>query len=597
MKNKVSILILFLLVSKALFAQSTEPDWAQGAVWYQIMPERFRNANPNNDPVKERVVDDGVTDWQVHPWASDWYKLQIWEVARGLDFYALINDRRYGGDLLGVIEKLPYLKDLGVDVIVFTPIFEAPSYHKLDASTYHHIDNNFGYDRDGDWGPIQDEKEDPATWTLTQADQVFIELIAKAHELGMRIVIDGVFNYCGREFWAFKDVIENQQNSVYKDWFDIISWDDPATPDTNEFDYKSMWGLKSLPEFKKDENGFVEPVKKYLFDITRRWMDPNGDGDPYDGVDGWRLDPIQEVNPKFWQEWYELVKSINPDAYIVGGDQEIAPEWITEKQVDGVMNYPLAKIMVDFLIDSLTKISVSDFDLQLERLRKQYPENTNHRLLNLIDSYQTDRVGSMIKNPDRNYDRMSGLRDNPKYDPRKPNENERKVQKLVAIFQMTYVGAPMIYYGDEAGMWGGDDPDNRKPMLWREFVYERETYRTVRPDLKEQDRNIFDLDLHHHYKKLINIRHENPALQRGNFITRMVDDKRQLYAYSRQYDKNEIVVILNNSNDKQLFDFATLWKNDTKVIDLLNEKPYVVKNGVIRLALDRKWGAILAKEK
>ncbi|MFQ5824475.1 MAG: glycoside hydrolase family 13 protein [bacterium] len=597
MKLKNVIYILFLFMATALFAQNSVPDWAKGAVWYQILPERFRNGNPNNDPIKERVVGNGVSDWQVHPWASDWYRLQIWETARGLDFYTLINDRRYGGDLLGVIEKLHYLNDLGIDVIVFTPIFEAPSHHKFDASTYHHIDNNFGYDRDGDWVSIQNEKEDSTTWSLTQADQVFLKLITQAHELGIRIVISGVFSHCGREFWAFKDVMENQQNSAYKDWFDIIGWDDPATPDTNEFNYKSWKGYKSFPEFKKDENGLVEPVKRYILDITRRWMDPNGDGDPSDGVDGWWLCDVKEINPKFWEAWYQLVKSINSDAYTVGDIWEIDTNWIKNKRFDAVMNYPLAKVMVDFFIDNQTKISVSDFDLQLERLRNLYSEDRNHILLNLIDSHDTDRVASMIKNPDRIYDHESGLRDNPEYDPRKPNKDQIKIQKFMAIFQMTYVGAPLIYYGDEAGMWGGDDPDNRKPMLWREFVYEKETYKTVRPDLKAEDENIFDRSLYNYYKKLMKIRHENPAIQYGNFMTRMVDNKRGLYAYSRKYNTNEIVVILNNSDDKQLFEFATLWENGTKVKDLLNEKPYQVKNGVIKMALDSKWGVILVKRK
>lgn len=596
MKIRLCVLLTLFFTCTTVLAQQPSLDWAKGAVWYQIFPERFRNGNPNNDPIKERVLGNNDVDWQIHPWASDWYKLQIWEQARGLGFYDLVFDRRYGGDLLGVIEKLDYLKDLGVDVIYFNPIFEAPSLHKYDTSTYHHVDNNFGYDRDGDWVAIQTEKEDSSTWTFTQADQVFLELIAKAHEIGIKIVIDGVFNHCGREFWAFKDVLEKQQNSGYKDWFEIISWDDPATPDTSEFDYKCWWEFKSLPEFKEDENGLVEPVKKYLFDITRRWMDPNGDGDPFDGVDGWRLDVVQDVNPNFWTEWYQLVKSINPDAYVLGEIWEIAPEWITNKRLDGVMNYPLAKLIVDFFIDKLTKISVSDFERQLERLRKLYPDDTNHILLNLIDSHDTDRLASMIKNPDRSYDRMAGLRDNPEYDPRKPNEDARKIQKLIAIFQMTYVGAPMIYYGDEAGMWGADDPDDRKPMLWREFVFEKETYSTVRPDLKEADENVFDPGLYNHYKKLIRIRYENPALQRGNFMTRMVDNKRRLFAFTRKFEKNEILVILNNSMDKQVFDFATLWKDGTKLIDLLNEKKYQVKNGSIRISLDKKWGMILVKE-
>ncbi len=593
-----TLFLLFNFVS-ALGAQNEVPEWAKGAVWYQIFPERFRNADPDNDPLADRMVfigQDNVADWQVHPWASNWYKLQPWEVARSSNFYDVVFDRRYGGDLLGVIEKLSYLKELGVDVLYFNPVFEAPSLHKYDATTYHHIDNNFGYDRDGDWVAIQSEKKDPAEWTFTQADKAFLELIEKAHEEGIQIVIDGVFNHCGSTFWAFEDVVENQQDSPYKDWFDIIRWDDPATPDTNEFDYKAWWGFKHHPEFREDENGLVEPVKQYIFDITRRWMDPNGDGDPADGIDGWRLDVAMDVHPKFWEDWYALVKSINPDAIAVGEIWDEAPDWITNRRMDSVMNYPLAYIMTDFFIDKKTRISVTKFDRRLEELRKTYSQETNHILMNLIDSHDTDRIGSMIKNPDRDYNQKASLRDNPKYDPRKPNKQDIKIQKLIAIFQMMYVGAPTIYYGDEAGMWGGKDPDCRKPMLWQEFVYENETYKTVRSDLDDVDENVFNPGLFNHYKKLIEIRHQNEALRKGNFFTRLIDNKKVLYAFSRKYKQNEVIVILNNSPDKHLIEFATLWRNGTAVKDVLNEKSYQVKHGIIKLALDEKWGALLVKD-
>ncbi|MDZ7343349.1 MAG: alpha-amylase family glycosyl hydrolase, partial [candidate division KSB1 bacterium] len=556
----------------------------------------FRNGDPHNDPTKEQVLADRANDWQIHPWTSDWYKLQPWEAIRGQDFYTLVWDRRYGGDLIGVIEKLDYLQALGVEVIYFNPIFAAPSLHKYDAITYHHIDNSFGPDRDGDWAAIQSEKEDPATWTFTQADRTFLELIRRAHQRGIKIVIDGVFNHSGSEFWAFKDIKEHQQNSAYKDWFDVVRWDDPATPDTNEFDYRAWWGFKHHPEFKEDENGLTPAVKKYFFDITRRWMDPNGDGDPSDGVDGWRLDVAADVSTKFWEEWYQLVKSINPQAYTTGEIWEEAAEWIARKRFDAVMNYPLAYAMIDFFVDKQTKISVSEFDRRLERLRNLYPEETNHILMNLIDSHDTDRIASMIKNPDRDYNQKAGVRDNPHYDPRKPKAAEKNIQKLLAIFQLTYVGAPMLYYGDEAGMWGGHDPDCRKPMLWQEWVYENETYATVRPDLKDADENKFDPDLFHHYKKLIRIRKENPAIRRGTFATTLIDDDKGLYAYLRKHDNNEVLVILNNSDAKQTIKVPAPWANNTNVADQLNETHYQVKKGKIALALDKKWGAILVKK-
>ncbi len=419
MKVPLYLFISLILLSTNLLAQNQVPQWAKGAVWYQIFPERFRNASSANDPIAERVVGNRFEDWQVHPWASNWYKLQSWEQTRGDKFYDLIWDRRYGGDLVGVIEKLDYLKELGIDVIYFNPVFEGPSLHKYDASTYHHIENNFGNDREGDWKVMQKEKDDPSTWTFTSADKVFLDLISKAHELGIKVVIDGVFNHCGTEFWAFQDIVKNQQKSAYKDWFDVVSWDNPATPDTNEFDYKGWWGYKGLPEFKEDENGLVEPVKQYVFNITRRWMDPNSDGDPSDGIDGWRLDVANEVHEKFWQAWYQLVKSLNPQAITVAELWDEASERIKSKQFDTTMNYPFAYAVVDFFIDDSTRISVSKFDETLAHLRKIYPAETNHILMNLLDSHDTDRLASMIRNPDRSYyTREASIGHKPIYDPR-----------------------------------------------------------------------------------------------------------------------------------------------------------------------------------
>ncbi|RMF60411.1 MAG: alpha-amylase, partial [Calditrichaeota bacterium] len=338
MKIHVYLLLLCSLFPVHCRAQKASDDasltWAQGAVWYQIFPERFRNGWTGNDPIKERVVGDRAWEWHVHPWTADWYKMQDWEKARSDRFYDVVFYRRFGGDLVGVVQKLDYLKELGIDAIYFNPIFEAPSLHKYDATTYHHVDNNFGYNREGDWQAIQAEKDDPSTWSFTSADSVFLDLIVQAHKRNIKIVIDGVFNHCGDTFWAFRDVVEKQQKSRYRSWFDVTRWDDPATPDTNEFDYKSWWGFKAHPEFREDENGLVEPVKRYIFNITKRWMDPNGDGDPSDGIDGWRLDVIQDVAPAFWEEWYRLVKSINPDAITIGEIWDKAPDWIQHKRID-----------------------------------------------------------------------------------------------------------------------------------------------------------------------------------------------------------------------------------------------------------------------
>ncbi len=522
--------------------------------------------------------------------------MQPWEKERGQGFYDVVFDRRYGGDLLGVIDKLGYLKELGVDVIYFNPVFEAPSLHKYDASSYHHIDNNFGRAREGDWRVIQNETDDPESWTFTSADSVFLELVQKAHALNIRVVIDGVFNHCGREFWAFQDLLRKQEASRYKGWFDVVRWDDPATPDTNEFDYKSYWGYKSLPEFSENENGPVPPVRNYLFNITRRWMDPNGDGDPSDGIDGWRLDAPNEVNPRLWVDWQKLVKSINPAAITVGEIWDEAADWVGGKRFDIVMNYQFAITVVDFFADRKTQLSVSAFEQELARIRGIYSRETNLIMMNLVAGHDTDRLASMIMNPDRNYDRQAGVRDNPQYDPTKPSERARKIQRLAVLFQMTYVGGPMVYYGDEAGMWGGDDPDDRKPMVWPDLRYEDETYESVLPDVHVRDTVKFDSELFAYYQKLIALRHRYAPLRLGDFETKVVDDGHGILAFARRFGDDEIVVVLHNAGGVVSTAIKTDWPDGSKVSDLLAGKEFYLNDGKIKLTLGAYKAALLARE-
>jgi glycosidase len=566
------------------------PEWARGAVWYQIFPERFRNGDPTNDPTVRDLEVTDIEGWQVTPWSWNWYALQDWQRARSDNFYDTVFHRRYGGDIQGVIDQLDYLEELGIDAIYFNPVFDGRSLHKYDATTYHHIDHNFGPDPEGDLRAILNETEDPATWTWTAADSLFLRLIQEAHARGIRIVIDGVFNHSGRNFWAFRDLIEKQQQSRYKDWFVVTRWDDPSTPE-NEFDYEAWWGFKSLPVFREDDNGLVEGPREYIFNITRRWMDPNGDGNPEDGIDGWRLDVAQDVAPPFWEEWSRLVKSINPQAYTSGEIWQEAGEWIG-RRFDAVMNYPVAKAMVQFFINQERRISVTEFDRELARIRGLYPEPSNHLLMNLIDSHDTDRVGSMIRNPDRNYDRQAGLRDNPRYDPRKPEPQHRRVQQLIAIFQMTYIGAPMIYYGDEAGMWGGDDPDDRKPMVWPDLRYDPETYTTVRPDLADVDSVAFDGAMFGHYQRLIELRKLNPALRYGDFVSLLTDDENEVYAFARRFQGQEVVVVLNNSSRDRTVEVPLADLKSGHWDDRLNGGSVAAKEGTIHVGIPHMWGRI-----
>lgn len=566
---------------------STGPEWARGAVWYQIFPERFRNGDPSNDPQLSDTEFENYPGWQVSPWTANWYKFQPWEAGSGREFYDFVFARRFGGDLQGVIDKLDYLEQLGINAVYFNPIFEAKSLHKYDASSYHHVDDNFGPDPAGDKQITGTEAADPATWKWTSADTLFLALVREAHRRNIRVIIDGVWNHVGRDFWAFRDLLKNQQRSPYKNWFVVRRWDDPFTP-TDEFDYESWWNTWTLPVLREDDNGIVQGPREYIFAATRRWMDPNGDGNPVDGVDGWRLDVSVEVSPKFWVEWCTLVRSINPQSYTVGEIWEQAPEWLQGDRYDAVMNYPVAMAMKNFFINRDRQWTPGRLDKELQAIRENYSDASNQLLQVLIDGHDTDRVASQVRNPNRDYDRRAGIREDPAYDIRRPTPEQRRLQMLLAAFQLTYVGAPMIYYGTEAGMWGGDDPDDRKPMVWPDLVYENETYTTVSA-FTESDPVAFDHELFDYYRRLIAIRHRHRALQIGDFTTILTEG--QTYSYRRAHGQDAVIVVLNNGEVAQELEVPV---GSEKITDEMSGVAYSTDGRLLRLKLEAKSAAILA---
>ncbi len=547
--------------------QTPQPAWIPDAIFYQIFPERFRNGNPTNDPDKKSLYGsyphDTTSAWHISPWTSDWYRLQPWEKKNGKGFWYNAQRRRYGGDLQGVLEKLDYLRDLGINAIYFNPLFESPSLHKYDAATYIHIDDNFGPNPAKDREIVQTENPaDPQTWRWTTADSLFLKLIQEAHKRHMRVILDGVFNHAGMTFWAFEDVKKNGPGSPYKDWFTIYSWDNPATPQ-NEFAYKGWMSVPELPEFREDENGLIPPIRNHIFAIVVRWMDPNGDGDPSDGIDGWRLDVAEMIHHNFWKDFRALVKTLNPQAYIVGeifwqdwaNNKLMNPApWLKGDEFDGVMNYQWAALMTQYFIDRSKKISTSAFARQLKKLDERYAYPFRYQQLNLMDSHDTDRLASNIVNPDLFYDKDVSPKDNPNYDVRKPNARERQRQKLIAMFQFTYPGAPMLYYGTESGMWGADDPDCRKPMVWDDLQYQPE-----RANVSKKPRPVdsvkFDYDLFFFYKKLIQLRRAEIALRRGSFEVVEANDRKDVLAVRRKFESDEILLLFNNSEHDQTIEF------------------------------------------
>ncbi len=380
------------------------PDWVADAVVYQLFPERFRNGDSSNDPTRQSLEFPDVVPetWQVTPWTQQWYRRSDWEAQMGSKFYDDgVFHRRYGGDLQGVLDKMDYLAHLGVNVIYFNPVFYARSLHKYDGNSFHHVDPHFGPNPQGDFALMQEETADPATWRWTAADRLFLEVLKEAGQRGIRVIIDGVFNHTGRDFFAFADIVSKQQKSSYVDWYVVKSFDDPATR-ANEFQYSGWWGVDTLPEFANSADGTdLHPgPKAYIFDATKRWMDPNGDGDPSDGISGWRLDVANEVPIRFWQDWHVLVRSINPQAYTVAEIWDESSGYLAECGFSSTMNYHgFAYPVKGFLIDG--RLPPSQFAESFTSLKQLHDHHVQFGLLNLVDSHDTDRLASMIVNARR----------------------------------------------------------------------------------------------------------------------------------------------------------------------------------------------------
>ncbi|MGH7455701.1 MAG: alpha-amylase family glycosyl hydrolase, partial [bacterium] len=426
-------------------------------------------------------------------------------------------------------------------------------------------------------------------------------LIDEVHRRGMRIIFDGVFNHVGINHWAFQDVVKNQQRSIYKDWFKVSSWNDPKTG--KGFKYTGWWSVKELPELRQGENGIVAGPRDYIWAITKRWMDPNSDGDPSDGIDGWRLDVAACIHHNFWKQWRELVKRINPEAYLTGevvDTVENLKPYLQGDEFDAVMNYNFTYACTEYFMDERHRISASEFDRHLRELREAFPLEVAYVMQNLLDSHDTDRLASRIVNRDkmrirqwREYYEWSRGK-NPAYDTRKPAAEERQVQKLLAIFQMTYLGAPMIYYGDEAGMWGANDPCCRKPMAW-EDKKEKEEQNGKKEKMPGEA--VFDHDLFEHYRKLIHIRHAHPALQLGDYQTLLADDTNDLFAFSRTFQNQNIIILLNNGLRDQIAELP-LSAGTNFVIDLLEKKrPMTIIDNKVKLVIEAQTGGILLPSK
>lgn len=447
------------------------PDWVESSVFYQIFPERFFNGDPTNDP-------ENIVQWGSKP----------------------TRDNFMGGDLKGIIEKIKYLKDIGVNAIYLNPIFEAPSNHKYDTIDYFKIDTHFG--------SLDD----------------FKSLVYKCHKNSIRVILDGVFNHCGYYLSQFQDVISNGEASRYKDWFYIENY--PLDPDN--LNYECVGYYKWMPKLRIGN----PEVKDYFLNVAKYWIEETG-------IDGWRLDVADEVDFTFWQEFRKLVKSIKPECFILAETWRENRDMLKGDQMDSVMNYPLRDALVDFFAKQ--SITSSELDSRINRLIGAYSKPVHNSVFNIIGSHDTDRFLTLC-------------------------DNDKRKLKLAAAFQFCLPGIPVIYYGDETGMTGENDPDCRKAMEW--------------------DENKQDMEILNWYKKIVNLRKSHPELMLGEFMSNICDDDLNLYGFLRKHEEDVSYIAVNNSPFDRDLELPACEGTDEGIcfIDQLTGKEYQV----IRIKTDER---------
>jgi len=444
------------------------PEWVKDAVFYQIFPDRFarseRVAKPSN----------------LEPWDSPPTRLGF-----------------KGGDLVGVAERLDYMQALGVTALYLNPIFQSAANHRYHTHDYYRVDPLLG------------------------GNEALHELLDAAHARGMRIVLDGVFNHASRGFYQFHHALENGAASPYLDWFYLDeqrlqaggcldAYPDPQKArclqgggrSLEELGYRAWWDLPALPKF----NTHTEAVRRFLFDVARYWIEF--------GIDGWRLDVPEEIDyAGFWQEFRRVVKAADPQAYIVGEIWFDANRWLQGDQFDAVMNYIFNRACLGFFggprLDAaqrpggyaLERLSATRFADAIDDLLSLYDWEVTLVQLNLLSSHDMPRFLTLV-------------------------QGDREALKLATMFQMTFPGAPCVYYGDEIGMEGQDDPDCRRAFPW--------------------DEARWDHDLLATFRRATQLRHAHPALRRGRYVRLHADDAHGVYAFARQGEGETLVVVLNN---------------------------------------------------
>ena len=478
------------------------------------------------------------------------------------------------------------------------------------------------------------ETHDPSTWVWTESDLIMVDVIKELHKNGIRVIFDGVFNHSSDRHWTFNMVLAEGSESKYKEWYKFSDFTHHVKIEDYHSDqeayeilienkknvkYNGWAGFDTLPEF----NTFNQEYKDYIFNITRKWMiGPDAieseDWMSDDGIDGWRLDvPNCLENQGFWNEWREVVKSCKKDSYITAELWGNAAGDINKgNKFDTVMNYEWLKTTIGYFINQSSeggrryKLKASDFFNELREKRTWYPYQSLQSSQNLNGSHDTDRLYSRIINDRAGRDLEEGKQLEQGYNSIRPDLasvyhpnttidwkniqiKPKDILKLISIFQMTYIGAPMLYYGDEVGMWGATDPYCRKPMLWEEFTYDEERNPSHVNQGEVYDQKA-DKDLFQWYQKLIKIRKENSVLVYGRFKEILNDDEKDIIVYERYDDDNSVIVVINNSFYEYNNYEIQIENADTKYFELIyGNMVRTKKNGKMNLNLKPKRGMIL----
>ncbi len=515
------------------------PSWAKGAVMYQIYVDRFCNGDPDNDILTDEYtyIDEHVQrveDWGKYPSAMD---------VRAF----------YGGDLQGVIDKLDYLEDLGVEVIYFNPLFVSPSNHKYDIQDYDNIDPHIGKIVD-DKGDLLAEGQMENRFAtkyinrvtnkanLDASNELFIKMVEEAHKRGIRVILDGVFNHCGSfNKWMDKErIYENAEgyekgahvsaDSPYRGYFNFI--DQNAWPYNGSYD--GWWGHNTLPKLSYESS---KELFDYVMYIGRKWVSP-----PYN-VDGWRLDVAAdlgfspEYNHYFWQEFRKAVKDANPEAIILAEHYGETKDWLQGNEWDSVMNYDAFMEPVTWFLTGMEKHSDDFRPDQIGNADSFWGSMKYHSSAFSMPSWQ------VAMNQLSNHDHSRFLsRTNHKVGrtatlgPDAANEDVNKAVFMEAVvMQMTWMGAPTLYYGDEAGVCGFTDPDNRRTYPW-----------------DHEDRELIAF-----HKYLIHLRKNRQYLRTGSL--KYVDTEYNYLAYGRFGEDGSSLVLINN-NDHELRKEVSVWE-------------------------------------